>query len=116
MAGKRRWLAFATTVRGEATINADAANALLQRQASLLISGVTACEGEFSAGQVIAVLGPEGTIIGKGIAELGSQQLATMLTSGAGKRGVPGRHNVLVRRENFLILSTKEPNVQRSGL
>jgi glutamate 5-kinase len=116
MAGKRRWLAFATTVRGEATINADAANALLQRQASLLISGVTACEGEFSAGQVIAVLGPDGNIIGKGIAELSSQQLAAMLSSGAGKRGVPGRHNVLVRRENFLILSTKEPNVQRSGL
>jgi glutamate 5-kinase len=110
MAGKRRWLAFATTVRGQATINANAANALLQRQASLLISGVTACQGEFSAGQVIAVLDPEGNIIGKGIAELGSQQLAAMLSSGAGKRGV------LVRRENFLILSTMEPNVQRRGL
>jgi glutamate 5-kinase len=116
MAGKRRWLAFATTVRGQATINANAADALLQRQASLLISGVTACEGEFSAGQVIAVLGPEGNIIGKGIAELGSQQLAAMLSSGADKRGVPSRRGVLVRRENFLILSTKEPNVQRRGL
>jgi glutamate 5-kinase len=116
MAGKRRWLAFATTVRGEATINANAANALLQRQASLLISGVTACQGEFSAGQVIAVLDPEGNIIGKGIAELGSQQLAAMLSSGAGQRGVPGQRGVLVRRENFLILSTMEPNVQRRGL
>ena len=115
MAGKRRWLAFATTVRGQATINANAANALLQRQASLLISGVTACQGEFSAGQVIAVLDPEGNIIGKGIAELGSQQLAAMLSSGAGGRGVPGRQGVLVRRENFLILS-RESNVQRSGL
>ena len=110
MAGKRRWLAFATTVRGQATINANAANALLQRQASLLVSGVTACQGEFSAGQVIAVLDPEGNIIGKGIAELGSQQLAAMLSSGASRRGV------LVRRENFLILSTMEPNVQRRGL
>jgi len=110
MAGKRRWLAFATTVRGQATINANAANALLQHQASLLISGVTACQGEFSAGQVIAVLDPEGNIIGKGIAELGSQQLAAMLSSRADRRGV------LVRRENFLILSTMEPNVQRRGL
>ena len=107
MAGKRRWLAFATTVRGQATINANAANALLQRQASLLISGVTACQGEFSAGQVIAVLDPEGNIIGKGIAEHGSQQLAAMLSSGASRRGV------LVRRENFLILSAREPDVQR---
>src|SRR5712672_1458005 len=110
MAGKRRWLAFATTVRGQATINANAASALLHRQASLLISGVTASEGEFSAGQVIAVLDPEGTIIGKGIAELGSQHLAAMLSSGESKRGI------LVRRENFLILSAKEPNVERRGV
>jgi glutamate 5-kinase len=109
MAGKRRWLAFATTVRGQATINANAAKALLHRQASLLISGVTACEGEFSAGQVIAVYGPEGDIIGKGIAELSSQQLAATLSSGESKRGV------LVRRENFLVLAMKESNVQRHG-
>jgi len=105
MAGRRRWLAFATTVRGQAIINARAATALLQRQASLLISGVTACEGEFSAGQVIAVVDPEGHIIGKGIAELGSQQLSTVLASGESQRGV------LVRRENFLILSDKEADV-----
>lgn len=116
MAGKRRWLAFATTVRGQATVNANAARALLQRQASLLISGVTACQGEFSAGQVIAVLDPEGNIIGKGIAELGSQQLAAMLSSGPGQRGVPGRRGVLVRRENFLILSARETDVQPSRL
>ncbi len=110
MAGKRRWLAFATTVRGEATINTKAAEALLHRQASLLVSGVTACQGEFSAGQVIAVLDPEGNIIGKGIAELSSQQLAAALSSGESRRGV------LVRRENFLILSAKEPDVQRRGI
>jgi glutamate 5-kinase len=110
LAGKRRWLAFATTVRGQVTINTNAARALLHRQASLLISGVTASEGEFSAGQVIAVLDPEGNIIGKGIAELGSQQLAAMLSSGESRRGV------LVRRENFLILSAKEPNVERRGV
>ncbi|HXA83505.1 MAG TPA: glutamate 5-kinase [Candidatus Dormibacteraeota bacterium] len=110
LAGKRRWLAFATTVRGEVTINTNAARALLHRQASLLISGVTASEGEFSAGQVIAVLDPEGNTIGKGIAELGSQQLAALFSSGEGRRGV------LVRRENFLILSEKEPNVESSGV
>jgi glutamate 5-kinase len=99
MAGKRRWLAFATTVRGHATINANAAKALLHRQASLLISGVTGCEGEFTAGQVIAVQDSDGNIIGKGIAEFSCQQLTEMLAANAPQRGV------LVRRENFLILS-----------
>ena len=105
MAGKRRWLAFATTVRGQVAINANAANALLHRQASLLVSGVTACSGEFAAGQVIAVLDPDGQIMGKGIAEYGNQQLSAMLTSGGPQKGV------LVRRENFLIVSAKESDV-----
>lgn len=103
MAGKRRWLAFATTVRGQAAINANAANALLHRQASLLVSGVTACSGEFSAGQVIAVADADGHIIGKGIAEFSSQQLSAMLTADGSRRGV------LVRRENFLILEKAVP-------
>jgi glutamate 5-kinase len=105
MAGKRRWLAFATTVSGQVTINANAASALMHRQASLLISGVTRSQDEFSAGQVIEVLNADGHIIGKGIAECGSQQLSAMLASGGAQRGV------LVRRENFLTLSAKEPDV-----
>lgn len=105
MAGKRRWLAFATTARGQATINAKAADALLCRQASLLISGVTGCEGDFAAGQVITVQDQNGNIIGKGIAEFSCQQLMEMLASGTPQRGV------LVRRENFLILSAKEEDV-----
>jgi glutamate 5-kinase len=103
LAGKRRWLAFAANVRGQAGINARAADALLHRQASLLVSGVTGCQGEFSAGQVIAVAGPDGNIIGKGIAEFSSQQLSAMLASSAPQKGV------LVRRENFLVLPAKEP-------
>jgi glutamate 5-kinase len=110
MAGKRRWLAFATTVRGHATINAHAAQALLHRQASLLISGVTGCEGEFTAGQVIAVRDLDGNIIGKGIAEFGCQQLTEMLASETPPRGV------LVRRENFLILSAKEKMAKEETL
>lgn len=102
MAGKRRWLAFATTARGQATINATAAEAVLQRQASLLISGVTGCQGEFSAGQVIAVVDSAGLIIGKGITECSSQQLSAVLAAGGPQRGV------LVRRENFLIVAPKQ--------
>jgi len=105
LAGKRRWLAFATTTRGQVTINANAAAALLHRQASLLASGVTGCRGEFSAGQVIAVLDADGHIIGKGIAEYGSQQLSALLASGGPQRGL------LVRRENFLTLSETKADV-----
>ncbi|MGE5322167.1 MAG: glutamate 5-kinase, partial [Actinomycetota bacterium] len=105
MAGKKRWLAFATTERGRVSINANAGKALLHGHASLLISGVTACHGEFSAGQVISVTDANGNAIGRGVAECGSQELSRMLALENGAvRGV------LVRRENFLILSGKEPD------
>lgn len=104
MAGKKRWLAFATTERGRVSINANAGKALLHGHASLLISGVTACHGEFSAGHVISVLDANGNAIGRGVAECGSQELSRML---AAKNGAV--RGVLVRRENFLILSGKEP-------
>src|SRR5258708_1479922 len=81
---------------------ANAAKALMPRQASLLFCGVPGCTGEFAAGKVIAVHGPDGHIMGKGIAEHGNQQLAAMLASGGPQKGV------LVRRENFLILAAKE--------
>jgi glutamate 5-kinase len=103
MAGKKRWLAFATTERGRVSINPNAAKALLDGHASLLISGVTGCKGEFSSEQVISVVDPDGRTIGRGIAECGSQELSLMLSAQNG----PVR-GVLIRRENFLILGSKE--------
>lgn len=102
LAGRRRWLAFATTVRGEVMINANACAALRNGRASLLISGVTGCQGEFSSGQVIAVKGPESETLGRGIAECGSYELGRMLAASDGPR-----KGILVRRENFLLLSEK---------
>lgn len=103
MAGKKRWLAFATTEKGRVSINTNAGKALLQGHASLLISGVTACKGEFSSGQVISVADAEGKVIGRGIAECGSEELSRMLSTQNGAvRGV------LVRRENFLLATSKE--------
>lgn len=103
MAGKRRWLAFASSVRGQVTINPNARKALVNGHASLLLSGVTACKGAFAAGQVIGVVDSDGATMGRGIAECSSQDIQSALSSGAGAKGV------LVRRENFLIFS-KEPH------
>jgi glutamate 5-kinase len=97
MAGKRRWLAFATTARGSVTINANAASAVRNGRASLLASGVTACDGRWTTGQVIAIHEADGRNMGKGIAEIDALQLTGMLSSGTAPRGV------LVRRENLLL-------------
>jgi len=98
MAGKRRWLAFATTVRGNVTINAKAATAICNGRASLLASGVTSFHGRWTGGQVIAIHDAEDRKIGKGISEIDAHELGSMLTSTSGTvRGV------LIRRENLLL-------------
>lgn len=107
LAGKRRWVAYATTVRGQVTINANACSALRNGHASLLISGVVGCQGEFSPGQVIAVKGPESEVLGRGIAECGSQELSRMLAAHEGPR-----RGILVRRENFLLSSETEAHAR----
>jgi hypothetical protein len=58
---------------------------------------------------VIAVQGPEQETLGRGIAECGSQELSRMLAAHDGPR-----RGILVRRENFLLLSEKESHAHTS--
>ncbi len=62
---KKAWLAGRLTVHGTLTVDAGAA-AALRRGNSLLAAGVTAVEGRFSRGDVVAVAGPDG-VIGRGL-------------------------------------------------
>lgn len=99
--GKRRWVAFATTIKGTVSINANAVRAVLGSGNSLLISGVCTCQGEWSAGHVIRVVGPEGTPVGRGIAECSSVDLTRSLEA-------PAKRGVLVRRENLFLTPAEE--------
>jgi len=101
MPGKRRWVAFATTVKGTVSINANAVKAVLGSGNSLLVSGVCSCQGEWSAGTVIEVVGPQGTPVGRGIAEFSSSKLISSLAA-------PIKRGVLVRRENLFVTPAKE--------
>ena len=44
------------------------AAAALKRGASLLAAGVTAVDGKFRRGDVVAILGPAGDVLGRGLA------------------------------------------------
>jgi glutamate 5-kinase len=65
----KRWLASADGhAAGSVTVNAGAAEALLDRSrlASLLPVGIVAVDGDFAQGDVIQVHGPDGTVLGCG--------------------------------------------------
>jgi glutamate 5-kinase len=82
--GKRRptrllWLEHASNARGELFLDAGAVRALVQRKASLLPAGVTAVAGSFTAGEPVDLVGPDGTVVARGLANYDSDELPDLL-------------------------------------
>jgi glutamate 5-kinase len=67
LAARKQWLADHVTVGGRLTLDAGAARALLREGKSLLPVGVSAVQGEFERGAVVACLGPDGREIARGL-------------------------------------------------
>ncbi|MCX8505428.1 MAG: glutamate 5-kinase [Alphaproteobacteria bacterium] len=66
LSARKRWIAAHVTLKGRLVIDDGAIRALAQGK-SLLPAGVTRVEGQFVAGDVVAVLNQQGTIIAHGI-------------------------------------------------
>jgi glutamate 5-kinase len=63
---RKDWIASSAHVRGSVTVDAGAVRALSLGK-SLLPAGVSAVEGKFERGDMIAIKSPEGEVLGKGI-------------------------------------------------
>jgi glutamate 5-kinase len=65
---RKRWISDHLQLRGAVTVDAGAAAKLRSEGKSLLPIGMTAVEGDFSRGEVIAVRDPSGQEIARGLA------------------------------------------------
>src|SRR5262249_32606329 len=79
LSGKRKWIAFASSVSGRVHINAGALEAATTKNASLLLPGITQIENNFEAGDVVAIVGPEGTELARGIANYSSADAVKLI-------------------------------------
>jgi len=79
LSGKRRWIAFASSVAGRIHINAGALEAIVRKNASLLFAGITRIENEFEQGDVVAIIGPEGSEMARGIANYSSADATKLM-------------------------------------
>ncbi|WP_375430556.1 glutamate 5-kinase [uncultured Friedmanniella sp.] len=82
--GKRRptrllWLRHASDAQGVLRLDAGAVRALVERHASLLPAGVTGVEGQFSAGEPVDLVGPDGTVVARGLANYDADELPPLL-------------------------------------
>lgn len=73
------WLRHAAHVRGSIFLDAGAVAAVTSRNASLLAAGITAVAGEFSAGDPVDLVGPDGATIGRGLVAFDADELAAVL-------------------------------------
>jgi glutamate 5-kinase len=71
---RKQWMADHLQLRGSVMVDAGAATKLLEEGKSLLPIGMTAVEGEFSRGDVIAVRDERGIEIARGLANYASSE------------------------------------------
>ena len=101
------WLAHATTTQGRLVLDAGAVTAILERGTSLLPAGVTAVEGDFSAGDAIELVGPDSTVIARGLVAFDSTEIPIMLgrsTKELAKALGPEYERELVHRDDLVLL------------
>ncbi|MEI6642383.1 MAG: glutamate 5-kinase [Novosphingobium sp.] len=75
---RKAWLGGKLRMKGAVTVDQGAA-AALSRGSSLLAAGVTQVEGAFARGDAIAVLGPDGAVLARGLSEYDAGECAALM-------------------------------------
>jgi len=111
--GKRRpsrllWLAHASQTKGAVRVDAGAVRALIERGASLLAAGVTEVSGEFSAGDPVDLVAPDGVVVARGLVNFDSGELPLLLgrsTASIVAELGPDYDREVVHRDDLMLLS-----------
>ncbi|MBI2747127.1 MAG: glutamate 5-kinase [Burkholderiales bacterium] len=82
---RKQWMADHLQLRGAVVVDAGAARKLVEEGKSLLPIGMTAVEGEFSRGEVIAVRDAQGTEIARGLANYASSEARLLCRKPSGE-------------------------------
>ncbi len=102
----KRWIATLDEANGTLIIDAGAAKAIQESGKSLLLAGITACEGIFEAGDLVKVQLPEGLVIAHGLSMVASEDIVDMLNGTLDNRKVHNTSpNVIVHRDKLVLLN-----------
>lgn len=71
----KRWLGWSADARGTVVVDGGAREAVMTGGRSLLAAGVTALEGEFAAGDVVALTGSDGQVFARGLVNYPAAEL-----------------------------------------
>ena len=92
----KRWIAIQDHTHGTIAIDIGATEALIKKGKSLLISGVTKCDGDFESGDVVQIFSHEGVAIAQGIINFDIEYLKS--------KAIEDKDEVLVHRDHLVLL------------
>lgn len=108
LSGKRRWIAFASSVAGRIHINEGALDAITRKNASLLYAGVTRIENEFEHGDVVAIVAPNGQEVARGIANYSSADASKLIgkhSDDIARIATSKNYDAFITRNNIAFLT-----------
>jgi glutamate 5-kinase len=82
---RKRWMLSGLSTKGRLVVDSGAAQALKQKQRSLLAAGIKKLEGEFQRGAIVNIYDPEGVRLGCGITNYSSADIKTIKGAHSGK-------------------------------
>ncbi|MDR1118268.1 MAG: glutamate 5-kinase [Bifidobacteriaceae bacterium] len=105
LTARRMWLGYAAAMRGALTVDEGAARAITDGKKSLLAVGVTAAEGDFGAGDPVAIRAPDGRVLARGLAGYGASLMRRVM--GLDEEGIeallgPGEARPAVHRDELV--------------
>lgn len=104
---RRRWIAFGPPARGRLYIDAGAARAVVSNGKSLLPSGIVKVEGNFTPGQVVSIINPEGQEIARGLVNYTKEEVEKIRGRKTSEIGAILGHkdyDEVVHRDNLVIM------------
>jgi glutamate 5-kinase len=104
---RKRWMLGAISQRGEITVDAGAARALVEQNRSLLPAGIRSVNGGFHRGEIVYVLDPQGRRVACGIANYHAADIARIQGAQSGAiLPILGYHygQEVVHRNNLVLL------------
>ena len=106
-ASRKRWLAHATTARGQLVLDDGAVAAVTERKKSLLPAGITEVCGRFAEGDPVDLVTISGQIVARGLVNFSSTELPRLLgrsTRELARELGPHYEREVVHRDDLVVL------------
>jgi glutamate 5-kinase len=111
VAARKRWIGFTVKPRGSLQLDTGAQQAIQRKGRSLLAAGIVGVDGHFAKGDIVALYGPDGLEIARGLTNYGDEDLARIKGLRTGQiADVLGEcpYEEVIHRDNMTVTSLAE--------